>query len=171
MTQTTIITTANAQRWQAALARAIDNALDILVCGATGEAFVESASQPGLLHAVSATTCTCPAGQRGIPCMHRAAYLAQCDELLLDPEPKRIQFVCENNDRHAIVVDGETFGHVVANQWGGWEAFAGQFPNARRFPSADGCTLHEVERYLSAQLPRTLHIPATVPAEDLVAVA
>lgn len=166
----TIITTANASRWAAALDRAISNALDVLIA-TDGAAYVESSSRPGLLYAVGREFCSCPAGQAGKICMHRACYLSQCGELPLDPEPERIQFVCENSDRYEIVVDGETFGHAVANQWGGWEAFAGQFPNARRFPSADGCTLDEVERYLSAQLPRTLHIPAAAPAADLVAVA
>lgn len=162
-----IITTANAARWSAALDRAIANALDVLIA-TDGAAYVESASKPGLIYSVSREFCTCPAGAKGQICMHRAVYLCQVGELALDPEPERIQFVCENSDRYEIVVDGETFGHAVANQWGGWEVFAGQFPNARRFPQVDGCNLHEVERQLMAQLPTELHIPAQ-PAADLVA--
>jgi hypothetical protein len=70
MIQSTKPQCSEAQRWQAE----------------TGEAFVESASEPGRLYAVSATTCSCPAGQRGIPCKHRACYLAQIGELPLEPE-------------------------------------------------------------------------------------
>ncbi len=73
-------------QWERALARAISDGLDVLVCGATGEAFVESASRPGELYAVSTDRCTCKAGQQGIPCKHVAAYRAQTGLLSL-PAP------------------------------------------------------------------------------------
>ena len=82
MIQATIVTIATAQCWQKALNRAIAEALDVYV-GTEGEAFVESSSTPGLLYSVSREHCSCPAGQRGIPCKHRACYLAQCGELPL----------------------------------------------------------------------------------------
>lgn len=75
-----------AERWEQALARAIHDGLDVLVCAATGEAFVESASRPGLLYAVSAEGCSCTAGSHGQVCKHRACYLAQMGELAL-PAP------------------------------------------------------------------------------------
>jgi hypothetical protein len=77
----------NSQRWERALTRAINDGLDVLVCAATGEAFVESASRPGTLYAVSAEGCSCTAGAHGQVCKHRAAYLAQIGELAL-PEPE-----------------------------------------------------------------------------------
>ena len=76
----------NPQRWARALDRAINDGLDVLVCAATGEAFVESASRPGTLYAVSVDGCDCTAGQHGQICKHRAAYLAQIGELAL-PAP------------------------------------------------------------------------------------
>jgi hypothetical protein len=76
-----------AQRWQAALERAIDEALDVLIEPISGEAFIESATHPGTLYAVSAMSCSCPAGQKGQICKHRACYLATIGELPLDSEP------------------------------------------------------------------------------------
>jgi hypothetical protein len=70
-------------QWAKALARAIDEALDVLIEPISGEAFVESATRPGVLYQVSASMCSCPAGQRGAPCKHRACYLAQIGELPL----------------------------------------------------------------------------------------
>jgi hypothetical protein len=76
-----IITPETVQRWQAALDRAINAALDVLIT-TTGEAYVESSSTPGLIYAVSRESCDCPAGQVGHICLHRACYLAQIGELL-----------------------------------------------------------------------------------------
>ena len=70
-------------KWAKALERAIEEALDVLVEPISGEAFVESATRPGTLYAVSASTCSCPAGARGLVCKHRACYLAQIGELPL----------------------------------------------------------------------------------------
>ena len=75
-----------ADQWARALNWALDEGLDVLVEPLSGEAFVESATRPGTLYAVSASACSCPAGQRGIPCKHRACYLAQIGELEIDPE-------------------------------------------------------------------------------------
>jgi hypothetical protein len=165
-----IITTANAARWTKALDRAISNALDVYICSATGEAFVESASTPGTLYSVSREHCTCPAGMKNQICQHRAAYLCQAGELPLSPEPSRVAFT-GSGDRVEVLVDGEVFGFAVANEHGGWNTFRGSFPTATRFRSADGCTLDEVQRQLMAQLPNTLHIPAATAAADLVAAA
>jgi len=74
-------------QWGRALDRALSEGLDVLVEPISGEAFVESATRPGTLYAVSAFSCSCPAGQRGIPCKHRACYMAQIGVLALDPEP------------------------------------------------------------------------------------
>jgi SWIM zinc finger len=58
----------------------------------SGEAFVESASQPGVLYRVSRDACTCLAGQHGVPCKHRAALLAQFGELPLpEREPASVE--------------------------------------------------------------------------------
>jgi hypothetical protein len=73
----------DAVRWQRALDRALANALDVLIEPISGEAFVESATKPGTLYQVTATLCTCTAGQKGFPCQHRACYLAQIGELPL----------------------------------------------------------------------------------------
>ncbi len=73
----------NPRRWARALDRAISDGLDVLVCAVTGEAFVESASRPGTLYAVSVDGCGCEAGQHGQICKHRACYLAQIGELAL----------------------------------------------------------------------------------------
>lgn len=159
-----LVTTANAKRWQAALDRAISNALDVLV-STSGEAFVESASVPGLLYAVSRETCTCPAGQKGQICQHRACYLAQIGEL----GPQTVQetgvtLICENSDRYMILIDGELYGSAVATEYGGWELFRGHFPNAQRIESF--CTLDELQRDLTAQMLASLPIsPAAWVAE------
>ena len=76
----------SAAQWARALDRALEEALDVLVEPVSGEAFVESGSRPGVLYAVSASSCSCPAGSRGIPCKHRACYLFQIGELPVDGE-------------------------------------------------------------------------------------
>lgn len=167
--EATVITAANATRWQAALNRALSNALDVLIA-TDGAAYVESASKPGLIYSVSREHCTCPAGLKGQVCQHRAAYLCQVGELPLDPEPERVAFT-GSGDRVEVLVDGEVFGFAVANEHGGWNTFRGEFPTATRFRSADGCTLDEVQRQLMAQLPAELPVPAAAPAAELVAVA
>lgn len=58
---------------------------------------MESATRPGVLYHVSATSCARPAGQKGIPCKHRACFLAQIGELPLEaetqvePEPQQVR--------------------------------------------------------------------------------
>ena len=157
-----IITAANAKRWNAALDRAISNALDVLVA-TDGAAFVESASTPGLLYAVSRETCTCPAGQASQICQHRACYLAQIGEL--GPQaPAGITF-SGNSDRQEIRIDGELYGDAVADEWGGWQVFAGRFPHARRIGSY--CTLDEMERDLAAKLPVLFPVRQAVQVPDL----
>lgn len=145
-----LVTTANAKRWQAALDRALTNALDVLV-STSGEAFVESASRPGLLYQVSRETCSCPAGQKGQICQHRACYLAQIGEL--GPQAVQeagVRLVCENSDRYMILIDGELYGSAVATEYGGWELFRGHFPKARRLETF--CSLEELERDLTTQM-------------------
>jgi hypothetical protein len=197
-----IITTANAQRWQAALNRAIAEAVDILVEPISGEVFCESSTRPGTLYVVSRTSCTCKAGQQGVPCKHRASLLAQLGELPLnpdpdpgvtfngtsdrvevlvagrhygdavatEPDPAGVELVRESSDRVAIHVDGQQFGFAVMDEHGGWIAFRGFFPNACRFPQADGYTLEVVERQLAAMRPARLPLPA-VTSETALAVA
>lgn len=75
------------QPWRAMLTQALEDGLDVLVCPATGQAFVESATHPGTLYVVSATSCSCAAGQRGLPCTHVACYRAQRGLLALNPAP------------------------------------------------------------------------------------
>src|SRR3954463_16734168 len=84
MLQSQSIRSTDATRWARALDRALSNALDVLVEPISGGAFVESATKPGTLYAVSATSCSCPAGAKGQPCKHRACYLAQIGELPLE---------------------------------------------------------------------------------------
>jgi hypothetical protein len=84
MIQSTVSRKANdIAKWTKALERAITEALDVLVEPISGEAFVESATRPGILYHVSAQTCSSPAGQKGQVCKHRAYYLAQIGELPL----------------------------------------------------------------------------------------
>jgi hypothetical protein len=70
-----------ADPWAAALARALADCLDVLIEPISGAAFVESATHPGTLYAVTAISCTCAGGATGGPCKHRACYLAQLGEL------------------------------------------------------------------------------------------
>jgi len=72
------------QQWSRALDRAVAESLDILVEPISGAAFVESASTPGTLYAVSADSCSCPAGQHGMPCKHRACYLVAVGAFPID---------------------------------------------------------------------------------------
>ena len=170
MVQATIITTANAKRWQAALDRAISNALDVLV-STSGEAFVESASVPGLLYSVSREVCTCPAGAKGQPCKHRACYLAQIGELEITPDPAGITFT-GNSDRQEILIDGEFYGDAAYWEDTGWTLFRGAFPHARRIGTY--CTISEIERGLAAMLPLPLPLAPsswTVDMAGLVAAA
>src|SRR5688500_10748744 len=67
--------------WSRALARAVEECLDVLIEPISGAAFVESTSRPGTLYAVTATSCTCAAGSKGFICKHRAALLSQHPEL------------------------------------------------------------------------------------------
>ena len=88
-------------QWSRALDRALSEGLDVLVEPISGEAFVESATSPGTLYAVTAFSCSCPAGQRGTPCKHRACYMAQIGVLDLEPEPiaERPCFWCNGSGR------------------------------------------------------------------------
>lgn len=162
-----IINTANAKRWQAALDRAISNALDVYV-STDGSAFVESASTPGMLYAVSREGCTCPAGANGQICQHRACYLAQVGELPLPEPPAGITFA-GNTDRVTVLIDGELYGDAVATEYGGWDLFRGRFPNARRIGSF--CTLDEIERELAALMPVSLPAPKAAPVAIMATAA
>lgn len=53
----------------------------------SGHTFVESSRFPGVLYRVTPDGCSCAAGTCGVPCMHRACYLAQISELPLDETP------------------------------------------------------------------------------------
>ena len=140
-----IITTANAVRWSRALERALAEAVDILVEPVSGEVFAESSSRPGTLYVVTRASCTCSAGRNGVPCKHRAAFLAQLGELELDPEPARVSFF-GNSDRQEVRIDGKVYGDAVATEYGGWELFRGRFPYAKRMGTF--CSLDEIERHL-----------------------
>jgi hypothetical protein len=94
MLQSPVVQSVEAAKWARALDRALAEALDVLIEPISGEAFVESATRPGTLYAVSATSCNCPAGQQGIPCKHRACYLAQIGELPLGAPPAQIRHRC-----------------------------------------------------------------------------
>jgi hypothetical protein len=61
----TAVRATDATRWAKALERALEECLDVLVEPVSGEAFVESATKPGTLYAVSASACSCPAGAKG----------------------------------------------------------------------------------------------------------
>lgn len=165
--ETTMITTANAQRWQAALDRAISNALDVLV-STRGEAYVESASVPGLIYSVSRESCSCPAGAKNQICQHRACYLAQVGELELEPQPERITFF-GNSDRQEVRIDGRVFGDAVATEYGGWELFRGRFPYAKRIGTF--CSLDEISRELEERLPAMLPAQPAVRIVELDAAA
>src|SRR4051794_27085588 len=90
MVQSIVSNGLDTARWQQALDRALAECLGVVIEPISGEAFVESATHPGALYAVSATSCSCKAGQAGQPCKHRACYLAQIGELPLPPAPCRV---------------------------------------------------------------------------------
>ena len=71
--------------WQRALDRAIAEGIDPLevVGGEAGLYFCESASG-GKGYLTTVDSCSCPAGERGVPCKHRAATRAVCG-LPVDP--------------------------------------------------------------------------------------
>jgi hypothetical protein len=164
-----IVTTANAQRWQAALKRAIAEAVDILVEPISGEVFCESSTRPGTLYAVSRTSCTCKAGQQGVPCKHRACFLAQLGELSLEPDPGPGITLEGTSDRQEIRVGGRYFGFAAFDDASGWTVFRGKFPHARKLGTY--CTLEEIERDLAARFPAPLPFPAATSTADLATVA
>ena len=136
---------ADANRWQSALRRAIDEAVDILTEPISGETFAESSNQPGVLYVVTRTSCTCAAGRQEKPCKHRAAFLCQLGELELQDD--RIQFFGDA-DRQEIRIDGRFFGNALFTDEGGWQLFRGAFPRARQMGSY--CTLEEIRTDLMA---------------------
>ncbi len=113
----------SAEQWTRALQRAIDEALDVLVEPISGEAFVESASSPGTLYQVSAFSCSCPAGARGIPCKHRACYLAVIDALPVETvsigycaHGSPAGAYCGRCESHVVPCSSCTGGYV--EEWG-----------------------------------------------------
>ncbi|MDQ3225671.1 MAG: hypothetical protein M3Q50_03425, partial [Chloroflexota bacterium] len=71
--QTRQTRTDSAERWDAALKRALTNGLEVFTVADTGERFVTSASQLDMLHRTDGRVCTCAAGVAGDPvCQHRA---------------------------------------------------------------------------------------------------
>jgi hypothetical protein len=112
MSTTTFSTTRDV--WTRALDRAIAAGLDILIEPVSGEAFCESASRPGTLYAVTASSCTCAAGQHGRPCKHVAAYRAQAGLLPLPPD--------DSQPAVAVTRHCATCGHRVA----GFAAFCSE---------------------------------------------
>jgi hypothetical protein len=67
-----------AERWQAALERATDHALDVFAVSGLADTFaVTSASDPSIVYLTTATTCGCPAAlAQDEVCQHRAAVRA-----------------------------------------------------------------------------------------------
>ena len=116
MIQSTKPQRTDAQCWEGALQRALDCALDVVCEPISGACFIESASEPGKLYAVSAQMCSCPAGQRGIPCKHRACYLAQIGELLL---PETVRCISCTNGRIQEWTCGHPSGFVNCDVCGG----------------------------------------------------
>lgn len=160
-----VVTASNATRWQSALDRAINEAVDILVEPVSGEVFSESTSKPGTLYVVTRETCTCAAGRNGQPCKHRAAFLAQLGELPLEPEPAGVTF-SGNSDRQEIRIDGRHFGFADFADDSGWVLWQGAFPHAKR--RGTFCTLAEIERELAAQMPSALPAPTVMPVTLIV---
>lgn len=103
--------------WEAALRRAISDALDVLIEPVSGEVFVESATQPGVLYRVSRERCTCLAGQHGLACKHRAALLAQLGELSL-PETNEVSLTPAAVDCPTCFGKGFTYAETAGGQ--GW---------------------------------------------------
>jgi hypothetical protein len=61
------------ERWQAALARATSNGLEVFTAADSGERFVTSASKLDTLHRTDGRRCSCEAAVAGDPvCQHRA---------------------------------------------------------------------------------------------------
>src|SRR5690349_19375552 len=62
------------ERWQKALARALEAGIEIFVSASDGQRFATSATLLDTIYAVDAHSCACPAGAAGDPvCQHRAA--------------------------------------------------------------------------------------------------
>lgn len=157
MTQTMIVTPATAQSWQKALNRAIAEALDVYVA-TDGTAFVESSSQAGLLYIVTRESCSCPAGERGIPCKHRACFLAQIGELPLEPASRVSLF--GNSDRQTIEIDGRYYGFAAFADDSGWTVWRGKGLHARKCGTY--ATLAEIERVMEERLPVNLRASTEV---------
>lgn len=80
---------ATPERWQKALARAIENGVQAFQVANSGAWVVTSKSSPGTVYETDGIECGCQAWLNGDPvCMHRAAYFAAMGMLELDqPEP------------------------------------------------------------------------------------
>jgi hypothetical protein len=85
MAQQGVSRSINTAKWAKTLERAITGSLDVLIEPISCEAFVESASRPGVLYEVSAPTFSCPAGHKGQICERRACSLSQIGALPLEP--------------------------------------------------------------------------------------
>jgi hypothetical protein len=84
-------------------------------------------------------------------------------------EPASRITITGTSDRQVIEVDGRHYGVATFAVDSGWVLWQGQFPRTKR--RGHFATLAEIERYVEERLPVTLHIPAAVPAADLVAAA
>lgn len=83
---------ASPERWQKALARAIENGVSAYQVANSGAWVVTSKSNPGVVYQTDGVECGCQAWLNGDPvCLHRAAYFAAVGMLDLDgdnnPEP------------------------------------------------------------------------------------
>lgn len=75
-------------RWQAALARAIAEGIEVRQVAGSGAWIATSTTDPHAAYAVDGSTCACDAAAHGDPvCKHRAAFLAVRGVLALPPAP------------------------------------------------------------------------------------
>ena len=81
---------ASPERWQAALARALANGLELRREASTGLTLVTSATKPGVCYATDGRTCSCEAAMLGgdVICQHRALFWHEAGCLDLPPEPE-----------------------------------------------------------------------------------
>ena len=81
---------ATPERWQAALARAIEKGITARQIAGTGQWVCNSGSRVGIAYATDGIECQCEAAMLGGDpvCVHRAAYWAARWTLDLDPDPE-----------------------------------------------------------------------------------
>ena len=100
------------ERWQSALARAIDSGLEVFIVSGTGARMVTSSTSLDTLYSCDGRSCSCAAALAGDPvCQHRAAVRACLGWLTLPDDAPAVAetasgascFWCSGSGRQAGV--------------------------------------------------------------------